>query len=114
MARGNQPWYYYFVGLSVYEMLPVLFGLWGGIHFLRRGDVFGLILAVWSGATLFAYTLASEKMPWLLVNLTLPIIFLAGKFLGELADRVRWREALRGGQAIPALLILPPAAVGAA
>ena len=112
VGRGNQPWYYYFVGLSVYELLPVVFGLWGGIHFLRRGDVFGLILVVWSGATLIAYTLASEKMPWLLVNLTLPIIFLAGKFLGDLAEQVRWRELLRRGQGL--LLILPPAAVTAA
>ena len=111
VARGNQPWYYYFVGLSVYELLPVVFGLWGGIHFLRRGDVFGLILAVWAGATLLAYTLASEKMPWLLVNLTLPIIFLAGKLLGDLTDRVHWRELLRRGQVL--LLFLPPAAVTA-
>ena len=26
VARGNQPWYYYLVGLSVYEFLPVIFG----------------------------------------------------------------------------------------
>ena len=43
-------------------------------------------------------------MPWLLVNVTLPFIFLAGKFLGELADRVTWRNVLfRGRAALPVL-----------
>ena len=27
VARGNQPWYYYFVGLPVYELFPVVFGI---------------------------------------------------------------------------------------
>ena len=30
VARGNQPWYYYFVGMSVYEILPP--GVWPGGH----------------------------------------------------------------------------------
>ena len=41
VARGNQPWYYYFVGLSVYEVLPVVFGVDGAVYFLRKGDVLG-------------------------------------------------------------------------
>ena len=106
VARGNQPWYYYFVGLSVYELLPVIFGVIAFVYFLRRGDVFGLALSFWAGLTLLAYTVASEKMPWLLVNVTLPFILLAGKFLGELVETVRWRHVLRRGQAV--LLILPP------
>ncbi|GIT69625.1 MAG: hypothetical protein Ct9H300mP27_07290 [Chloroflexota bacterium] len=27
VARGNQPWYYYLVGLSTYELLPLIFGI---------------------------------------------------------------------------------------
>ena len=104
VARGNQPWYYYFVGLGVYELLPVVFGLAATVYFLRRSDVLGIVLALWTGLTLAAYTVASEKMPWLLVNVTLPFIFLAGKFLGELADRVTWRNVLfRGRAALPVL-----------
>ena len=104
VARGNQPWYYYFVGLGVYELLPVVFGLAATVYFLRKGDVLGIVLALWTGLTLTAYTLASEKMPWLLVNVTLPFIFLAGKFLGELADWVTWRNILfRGRAALPVL-----------
>ena len=92
VARGNQPWYYYLVGLSVYELLPLVFAALGAIFYLRKGDVFGLALIFWSGLTLLAYTVASEKMPWLLVGVVLPLLFLAGKYLGELADRLTWRQ----------------------
>ena len=112
VARGDQPWYYYFVGLSIYEMLPVIFGIAGAVYFFRKGDIMGLALAFWAVATLVAYTLASEKMPWLLVNITLPIILLSGKFLGELVERVRWRRALARGHVI--ILVLPAFAVAAA
>ena len=111
-ARGNQPWYYYFVGLSVYELLPVIFGLIAFVYFLRKGDVMGLALSFWAGVTLLGYTIASEKMPWLLVNITLPFILLSGMFLGEMVERIRWRRVLRYGRA--ALLFLPPLIVVAA
>ncbi|MDA1218249.1 MAG: TIGR03663 family protein [Chloroflexi bacterium] len=109
VARGNQPWYYYFVGLSVYELLPVLFGGVGAVYFLKKGDIFGLALMFWAGLSLLAYTIASEKMPWLLVNITVPFILLAGKYLGELFERVRWREALARGTVL--LLVLTPVGV---
>ena len=107
VARGNQPWYYYFVGLSIYETLPLVFGALGAWYFLRKGDVFGMALVFWAGLSLLAYTLASEKMPWLLVNITLPFIFLAGKYLGELTEAVQWRAAVRRG------VFLLPALAGA-
>ena len=111
VARGNQPWYYYFVGLPVYELLPLVFGIAGGVYFLKRGDVLGLALTLWAALTFLAYTLASEKMPWLLVNITLPLVFLSAKFLGELAESVRWKEALRLGAA-GSLILAPLALVG--
>ena len=113
VARGNQPWYYYFVGLSVYESLPFIFGIVGGYISLKRGDLIGLALVFWTGINLLAYTLASEKMPWLLVNITLPFIFLAGKLLGELVEQVPWRS-IRAWKPLPLpllLLALPPLAV---
>jgi predicted membrane-bound mannosyltransferase len=106
VARGNQPWYYYFVGLSVYELLSLVFGTLGAIYSLKRGDVFGLALAFWTGLTLLAYTIGSEKMPWLLVNITLPFILLAGRYLGVLAEAVPWHQVVRQGQVL--LLVLIP------
>ena len=106
VARGGQPWYYHFVIGSVYEFLPLLFGAAAIVYYLKKGELFGLLLGFWAVITLVAYTLAGEKMPWLLVNLALPFILLAGKLIGELIERVRWRKVLRTAPA--ALLILPP------
>ena len=116
VARGNQPWYYYFVGLSVYELLPLVFGIAGIIYFLRRQDILGLALALWAVLSLAAYTVATEKMPWLLVNITTPFILVAAKFLGELADRMDWPGILRrGGELmLVGLLALAPFTVAAA
>ena len=88
VARGNQPWYYYLAGLPVYELLPLLAGILGAIYYFRKGDILGLVLALWAGANLLAYTVASEKMPWLLVNITVPFILLGGRALGDLVERV--------------------------
>ena len=109
VARGNQPWYYYFVGLPVYELLPVVFGIAGAVYFIKKHDMLGVSLTIWAAVTFLAYTLASEKMPWLLVNITLPLIFLSAKFLGEMAESVQWRQALRQGAA--GLFFLVPLAV---
>ena len=50
-------------------------------------------------------------MPWLLVNLTLPLIFLSAKFLGEIAESVHWKQALRQG-AGGLFFLAPMAALG--
>ena len=43
VARGNQPWYYYFIITSVYEFLPLVLGLLAAAIFIRRGDWFNLL-----------------------------------------------------------------------
>ena len=93
VARGNQPWYYYFVGLSVYELLALAFGAAGVVWLIRRRAVYGgmgLALAAWVIATLALYTIAAEKMPWLLVNITVPLALVAGMFLGHVMDGINW------------------------
>jgi len=50
-------------------------------------------------------------MPWLLVNITLPMIFLSAKFLGELVESVRWKRALRMGAA-GSFFLTPMAVLG--
>ena len=94
-ARGGQPWYYYFVLTSVYEYLAVFIGVVAAVFFLRRRDKFSLFLVYWPIMTFILYSTASEKMPWLVVNVTLPFILLAGKFLGHLVEQVGWRRIAR-------------------
>ena len=106
VSRGGQPWYYHFMIGSVYEFLPLLFGTVALVYYVRKLDLFGMMLGLWAVLTLLAYTLAGEKMPWLIVNVALPFIILTGKFIGDLFDSVRWDRLLRSASA--ALLILAP------
>ena len=92
VARGNQPWYYYLTGLPVYETLPLVFGVVGVIYFFRRRDTLGLALVLWAVLSLAAYTVATEKMPWLLVNITTPFILVAAKYLGDVSGRIDWES----------------------
>lgn len=94
VARGNQPWYYYLIITPLYEFLPLALALAAAAyHWIkRRADAFTLFLFFWAGMTWLLFTIASEKMPWLLVNITLPLIVLAGKFAGDIASRVDWRR----------------------
>ena len=101
VARGGQPWYYYFVITPVYELLPLVVALVGGVYYAIKGDRFSRFLVYWAVLTFVLYSIAAEKMPWLLVNVTLPIIILAGKFLGDAAIAIPWRRVMaRGGWAI--------------
>ena len=156
VARGNQPWYYYFVLTPLYEFLPLILGLIAAIYYLRRANVlwqflvlvgvasfgavgamqgslaplvlvpvlgvvvcffylrwdetFSLFLVFWAVALFGAMTIASEKMPWLLVGLALPLILLSGKFLGDLFERVGWRRLWSGGfrlESMATLVLIP-------
>jgi DNA-binding beta-propeller fold protein YncE len=52
----------------------------------------------------FAYSLAGEKMPWLITHLTAPTVLLAGWLVGRLLERIEWAGVWRrGGWAVLAL-----------
>ncbi len=62
-----------------------------------RATSFMRFLLFWSIITIAAYSIAGEKMPWLLTHVTLPFIFVAAKSLGDLIMHIRWQPALRRG-----------------
>ena len=97
-GRGSQPWYYYFLITSIYEFLPFLLGIVAAIYYLRKRETFGVFLAFWALTTFALYTIASEKMPWLLVNIALPFIIMTGKFLSEVVRKLEWRTMVRDGR----------------
>ncbi|NMC46993.1 MAG: hypothetical protein GYA52_09190 [Chloroflexi bacterium] len=49
-------------------------------------------LLFWGIASLVAFSIAGEKMPWLTVQIAVPFLLLAGKALGELVDSIPWRD----------------------
>ena len=91
VARGNQPWYYYVVGLSAYELLSFVFGFIGIVILIRRREPFGIIVALWALCSFVVYTIASERMPWLMVNIIVPFIICASVAISGIVCNIRWK-----------------------
>lgn len=105
VRRGEQPWYYYLLLVPPYEFLALIVGLVGGGSLLLRGrhgptateegqprvpGLFPVFLVWWFFSMFLVLSYAGEKMPWLILNLTLPLIWLAGWALGRFLDGVQW------------------------
>ena len=88
VARGAQPWYYYLILIPLYEFVPVIFGLGAMAYSLARRHAFAVFLTFWTLASFALYGWAAEKMPWLMLHMTLPLILLAAMSIGRLVDSV--------------------------
>ncbi|HEU5323350.1 MAG TPA: hypothetical protein VFX28_21255, partial [Methylomirabilota bacterium] len=79
-----------------YEFLPLVFAAPALFYWAVRGDVFRRFLVFWFAATMFGYMVAGEKMPWISVYPTLPLVIIAALFLGDvLAPALRPRAESR-------------------
>jgi predicted membrane-bound mannosyltransferase len=105
--RGEQPWFYYLLLMPQYEFLAAIFGVaatavagWRAVLVgLGRATpgprfVFQTALAIWFTGIFLALSWAGEKMPWLVIHITLPAILLAAALLGKAAER--WRPVVPG------------------
>lgn len=106
VARGAQPWYYYFILLPLYEFLALPLALAGLVYWWRRSHRLAHFLIFWLLGSLLAYTWAAEKMPWLSVHITLPLILLAALTLGRLIESIPWRLAWAAGAPLYALAVV--------
>ena len=102
VERADQPWYFYIILAGNYEFLAVLPGLIGAPLLFWRGSQFDRFLVFWAAATFVAYSFAGEKMPWLLVGITLPFALLSGRSIGLLLAAVPWRTVRK----LRAMLVL--------
>jgi len=89
VARGGQPIYYYFLLIPLYEQLAVVFGLAGAAYALFRPNRFRLFLVVWFLGSLALYSWAGEKMPWLTIQILLPLMLLAAIALDVVVRQAR-------------------------
>lgn len=98
--RGEQPWFYYLLLMPQYELTAFLAGGVGavvvGISALRtlarratlgQRQFFQLFLAIWFVGIFAALSWAGEKMPWLIIHISLPATLLAAALLGRLVER---------------------------
>jgi len=128
VKRGGQPWFYYLVVIPLYEFLPLLLGVLGMGYFSVKSvqrfrhqaeegekkavpplnNSFWVFLSYWFFVAFVIYSWAGEKMPWLSVHLTLPIILLAARFIGDVLERANWQE-LRRRRAYYLLVLVPTA-----
>lgn len=134
VQRGGQPWYYYLFLIPLYEFLPVLVGVIGGLVYLIRrrlpahadeevvaqgedetgrtiwpsdGGTFASFAIYWSLLSIVIYSWAGEKMPWLSVHMTLPLIFLAAHVIQTVLGRFDWSETRqRDGLILGGVLLL--------
>ncbi|MFO7919124.1 MAG: TIGR03663 family protein [Anaerolineae bacterium] len=118
VRRGDQPPYYYFVLMPMYEFLPLLGSVGGAICFFSKGSTgdegaegaaertpFVPMLLYWGVLAFVIYSWAGEKMPWLTMHLALPLQLLAGWAIGQLFD-TDWRKLKEKG-ALWLLLLVP-------
>jgi predicted membrane-bound mannosyltransferase/DNA-binding beta-propeller fold protein YncE len=127
VSRGSQPdGYHLLIGL-VYEYLPILLAIVALIYYgarlaLRRAVTLHVeqadasdrlavpLLMTFAVILWLGFTAASEKMPWHMTHLTLPLVLLGGRLLGEWFDRIDWRSWLARREWLAVILI--PVAVG--
>ena len=64
------------------------------------------LISFWAVTSLIAFSIAGEKMPWLTVHITLPMILTAAWAIGYLIDTTDWSEFIRR-RGVLALLLMP-------
>jgi uncharacterized protein (TIGR03663 family) len=76
-------------------------------HPIRSARLFLALISFWIITSLFAYSYAGEKMPWLTVHIALPMLLLAGWGLGRLIEAVHWRDFRfqRGYLVVPLMVV---------
>jgi uncharacterized protein (TIGR03663 family) len=102
---------YFTLSASLAGMIPVLV-IVGAALFALRVDLFDAFLIFWAVGAMIAFATAGEKMPWLTVHMTVPIIILAAKSLNSLYERFRVSPPLRWSN--PEMLVLLSAVAGLA
>ena len=81
--RGNQPIWYYFMQVPLYELIVAVFAVPALWRLARRGSLTDRFLCFWFVGAVVLYSVAGERMPWLVLHLSLPGILLVSRYLGQ-------------------------------
>ena len=76
---SQQPFWYYLKMLGIYELPILICGIYGSIQaFNWFQDSEGLFLSYWAFGNVLVYSLIPYKMPWLILNMLIPMVLLSG------------------------------------
>ena len=89
-GHGGKQLQWYISLIARFELPLLIMACWGWIATLLRRRAFEVFVMGWGIAVVCAYTLIDYKTPWLVINLTLPLILSAGVGVQALPDA--WRE----------------------
>lgn len=82
VRRGNQPIWYYLMQVPLYELIVAVFAIPALWRLARRGTLTDRFLCYWFVGAVVLYSAAGERMPWLVLHLSLPGILLVSRYLG--------------------------------
>ena len=88
VARGSQPWYYFFLVIFSYEFLLIFISISSIIFLRKKFRLFEVFLIIWFLVNMLLYGIASEKMPWLSVNIILPLFIYSGITIAEISKSI--------------------------
>ncbi len=97
---------YYLVLMILYELPLVLAAIGGIVHAAKKRTPFGDLLLWWAFTSFVLYAVANEKVPWLLTQIMLPLILLAGMWLGSLELKAERRSVFYAACALSAIFLL--------
>jgi uncharacterized protein (TIGR03663 family) len=83
VSRGNQPIWYYFMQIPLYELVVAVFAVPALWSLTRRGSLTDRFICFWFVGAVALYSAAGERMPWLVLHLSLPGILLVARYLGQ-------------------------------
>jgi predicted membrane-bound mannosyltransferase len=92
VERAGQPWFYYLLTTANYEFLAFVPALIAGPYLLWKGNRFDRFIVAFAFLTFAAFTYAGEKMPWLTVGVTVPVILVTARGLGLIIESRPWER----------------------
>ncbi len=108
--RLDEPWFYYPLLMLLYEIFAVVMFFIGLVYFpltwwrrsARRGRMVfsprGIFIGLtfwWSFFSLIIYSIAGEKIPWLNMQIALPVSLAAACFLNDYLGQINWKRVIR-------------------
>lgn len=87
VERGSEPYYYYLPLLWLYDFPALVLSVFAAIRYLVHRSMLTTFLIFWAVMSLLMYSLAGERMPWLVLHIALPLTVLSAYYVGDLWDR---------------------------